>query len=65
MSRTKKESQTFDVGDKVKLTSNSKSEGVVVHRHSVAKDTREWSVHWYNIKPDRGVYRADEIKKYY
>jgi hypothetical protein len=67
MSRPKK-IETFEIGDKVKLLTDTKSEGVVVHRHSAIKDGKEWSVHWYNILKERsyrGVYSSFEIKKYY
>ena len=65
MPRTKKSVTIFSIGDKVKHISDSKSEGVVVHRHSTLKDNREWGVHWYKYGVERGVYRTDEIKKYY
>jgi hypothetical protein len=65
MARPRKIVIGFNVGDKVKLTTNQKAEGVIVHRHSVALDGREWNVHWYNVSPGRGIYSSTEIQKYY
>lgn len=56
---------TLSIGDKVKLATDKKSEGVIVHRFSNTKYGKEWSVHWYNQKNDRGVYNTNELKKYY
>lgn len=62
MSRPKSD---FKIGDKVKHVSDNKSEGVVVHKQQDHADGRQWNVHWHRFKCARGVYTADEIKKYF
>jgi hypothetical protein len=62
MSRPKSD---FKIGDKVKHHKESKSEGVIVHRHSFAPTGKEWSVHWYKYSVARGIYSSEELKKYF
>ena len=66
MARPKKIIANFEVGDKVKLISSPKTEGVLVHHYSVVKDGKEWGVHWHKDNPaNRGIYSSTEIQKYY
>ena len=60
----RKKAMIFVIGDKVKHISNPKSEGVVVFQSNHESD-KEWSVHWYNMSPGRGIYSSSELKKYY
>jgi hypothetical protein len=64
MSKISNSVVAFEIGDKVMLATEPKTEGVIVHRHGVVKDGREWSVHWHKRSPDRGIYNSTEIIKH-
>jgi hypothetical protein len=66
MTRPTKIIANFEIGDKVRLISSPKTEGVVVHHYSIVTDDKEWSVHWHKDNPvNRGIYKSTEIQKYY